>query len=30
MNYYVLMNDYNSSLMPRYLHAIVDTEKQIN
>ncbi|AWK40320.1 hypothetical protein AA106_21020 [Photorhabdus laumondii subsp. laumondii] len=30
MNYYVLMNDYNSSLMPRYLHAIVDTENQIN
>ncbi|MCW7550637.1 Imm43 family immunity protein [Photorhabdus sp. APURE] len=30
MNYYVLMNAYNSSLIPRYLHAIVDTEKQIN
>ncbi|WP_225816813.1 Imm43 family immunity protein [Photorhabdus antumapuensis] len=30
MNYYVLMSVYNSSLMPRYLHAIVDTEKQIN
>ncbi|WP_256125365.1 Imm43 family immunity protein [Photorhabdus luminescens] len=24
------MNDYNSSLMPRYPHAIVDTEKKIN
>ncbi|PHM55865.1 Imm43 family immunity protein [Xenorhabdus sp. KK7.4] len=30
MNYYVLMNDYKSSLIPRYLHAIVDTNKQVN
>lgn len=28
--YYVLMNDYNSSLTPRYLHALIDTKKQIN
>ncbi|CDG96433.1 Imm43 family immunity protein [Xenorhabdus bovienii] len=30
MNYYVLMNDYKSSLIPRYLHALVDTKKQVN
>ncbi|MCW7550941.1 Imm43 family immunity protein [Photorhabdus sp. APURE] len=30
MNYYILMNDYTSSIMPRYLHAIVDTKKQVN
>ncbi|MDC9623800.1 Imm43 family immunity protein [Xenorhabdus sp. XENO-7] len=30
MNYYMLMNDYKSSLIPRYLHAIVDIKKQVN
>ncbi|MDE9536763.1 hypothetical protein KKJ14_19610 [Xenorhabdus bovienii] len=30
MNYYMLMNDYKSSLIPRYLHAIVDVKKQVN
>ncbi|WP_408673139.1 Imm43 family immunity protein, partial [Xenorhabdus szentirmaii] len=24
------MNDYKSSLIPRYLHALVDTKKQVN
>ncbi|MDE8744661.1 Imm43 family immunity protein [Pectobacterium polaris] len=28
--YYVLMNDYSSSLIPRYLHALIDTKKQVN
>ncbi|MDG0803642.1 Imm43 family immunity protein [Pectobacterium polaris] len=28
--YYVLMNDYSSSLIPKYLHALVDTEKQVS
>ncbi|WP_246871314.1 Imm43 family immunity protein [Dickeya zeae] len=28
--YYILMNDYSSSLIPRYLNAIVDTRKQVN
>lgn len=28
--YYVLMNDYGSSLVPRYLQAIIDTVKQVN
>ncbi|MCG8711023.1 hypothetical protein JHU04_004361 [Brenneria sp. 4F2] len=28
--YYILMNDYGSSLIPRYLHVIVDFKKQVN
>lgn len=28
--YYVIMNDFNSSFMPKYLHALVDDKKQIN
>ncbi len=30
MNYYVLMNDYKSPSIPRYLHAIIDIKKQVN
>lgn len=30
MTYYVIMNDYASSVMPKYLHAIVDVKKQVN
>lgn len=29
-NLYVLMNDYNSSLVPRYLNGIIDSRKQIS
>ncbi|MBP2835155.1 hypothetical protein J8658_03965 [Dickeya zeae] len=30
MMYYAIMNDYKSSLIPRYLHALVDDKKQVN
>lgn len=28
--FYLMMNDYNSSVIPRYLHALIDYRKQIN
>ena len=30
MNYYALMNDYNSSIIPKYLYATIDIKKQVH